>query len=274
MDLPADLRKAMEDMDKTIQSHSDAYRPFSNRVDPSEQLDLIDCKLSLLEEKISAFSCLNAQQTSRISSLKKATSGHWRYSENAARTIEASRNAAVDSSNSKVTWTRAFAPNDPTASHFEEILKEMDGQLCEAEEMAEALRKQIEPFISNGNSPGSTTESVKVLLKTEMEISGALQRRYAQIRDEIELMRRGYRTFSSKYRRDSRDPFAPKVVESEEKEREREREREKKKDFFGLSQINLTNGMISMLPAATTSLPPSTSGLPSKSSIGMFSFGR
>ena len=286
MDLPANLRKVMEDLDKTIQGHADSYRPFSNRVDPTDQLGIIENKLSLLEEKICAFSSLNAQQTSRISSLKRATSGHWRYSENAARTIEASRNPVESTTTGgKVTWTRAFAPNDPTASHFEEILKEMDSQMGEAEEMAEALRKQIEPFISNGaaasgqNGATSPTEAVKTLLKTEMEISGSLQRRHNQIRDEIELMRRNYRTFCSKYRRDSRDPLAPKVIETEEKEREREK---KKKDFFGLSHGNSaqsassTSGLMSMLPAATTSLlPSSTTGLPTKSSsLGMFSFGR
>ena len=272
MDLPADLRKAMEDLDKTIQSHADAYRPFSNRVDPSEQLEVIGSKLSLLEEKISAFSSLNAQQTSRISSLKKATGGHWRYSENAARTIEASRSPVDSSTGGKVTWTRAFAPNDSTASHFEEILKEMDAQMYEAEEMCEALRKQIEPFMSSeqNGSVASPTEAVKFLIKTELEISATLHRRYTQIRDEIELMRRNYRNFSAKYRRDSRDPFAPKVVETEEKERERE----KKKDFFGVNHGNIPqpsnppSGLISMLPSATT-------GLPAKpSSLGTFSFGR
>lgn len=268
----------MEDLDKTIQSHADAYRPFSNRVDPTDQLELIESKLSLLEEKISAFSSFNAQQTSRISSLKKATTGHWRYSENAARTIEASRNPADASNGGKITWTRAFAPNDSTASHFDEILKEMDSQMSESEEMAEALRKQIEPFVSSVSSGqgavASPTEAVKLLLKTELEISAALQRRYTQIRDEIELMRRNYKTFSAKYRRDSRDPFAPKVVETEEKERERER----KKDFFGLSHAAATsnqNALNSMLPSATTNFfPSSTTSLPTKSSLGAFSFGR
>lgn len=267
----------MEDLDKTIQSHADAYRPFSNRVDPTDKLEMIENKLSLLEEKISAFSSFNAQQTSRISSLKKATSGHWRYSENAARTIEASRNPADASNGGKITWTRAFAPNDSTASHFEEILKEMDTQMCESEEMAEALRKQIEPFVSNistGQSAvASPTEAVKFLLKTELEISAALQRRYIQIRDEIELMRRNYKAFSAKYRRDSRDPFSPKVVETEEKERERE----KKKDFFGLNQVVFNqNNLNAMLPSATTNnlFPSSTTSLPTKSSLSAFSFGR
>lgn len=286
MDLPVDLRKAMEELDKTIQSHADAYRPFSNRVDPTDQLDMIDNKLCLLEEKISAYSTLNAQQTSKISNLKKATSGHWRYSENSARTIEASKHTTdvTSSTGAKVTWTRAFAPNDPTASHFEEILKEMGAQMNEAEEMVEALKKQIEPFISNRTSVSggqnglpSPTESVKHLIKTELEISSNLQHRYSQIRDEVELMRRNYRNFCSKYRRDSRDPFAPKIIEKEE----REREREKKKDFFGLSHgsssVTPTSaGLISMLPASTTSLLPSaTTGLPIKSStFGGFSFGR
>ena len=286
MDLPAELRQNLEALEKTIQSHADASRPLSNRVDPSQQLFKIEDKLSLLEEKISAYSCLHAQQNSRISSLKKSGNGHWRYSENVARTIEASRNQPQNL-NGKVTWTRAFAPNDPTTSHYEEILKEMDAQLTEAEGMAEALRKQIEPFV-NVASPTNSVESVKFLLKTEQEISASLQRRYNQIRDEIELMRRNYRNFCIKFRKDSRDPFAPKVIETAE----REKERENHKMFFGsvnrpaptIQQQQQQHqhqqqfgGLTSMFPSATSSLLPSaTTSLPAKSnsSLGLFSFGR
>lgn len=290
MDLPADLRQSIEALEKTIQSHADASRPFSNRVDPSDQLCQIENKLSLLEDKIAAYSCLHAQQNSRISNLKKVTSGHWKYSENAARTIEASRNVPavnVTGGTKVVTWTRAFAPNDPTASHYEEILTEMDAQLIEAEGMAESLKKQIEPFLSataSSKSVPSPAESVKFLLKSEQEIFLALQRRYNQIRDEIDLMRRTYRNFCSKYRRDSRDPFVPKVVESAEKELEREKE--KNKNFFGVGsgrptaapvQGNSVAAAALSLPSATTNLLPSASTpLPTKptSSLGTFSFGR
>lgn len=280
MDLPAELRQNLEALEKTIQGHADASRPLSNRVDPSQQLCKIDDKLCLLEEKIAAYSCLHAQQNSRISSLKKSGNGHWRYSENVARTIEASRN----NMNGKVTWTRAFAPNDSTASHYEEILKEMDSQLNEAEGMAEALKKQIEPFVnaaaSSNSVTSSPTESIKYLLKTEQEISASLQRRYNQIRDEIELMRRNYRNFCVKFRKDSRDPFAPKVIETVE----REKERENHKLFFGsvnrptsTASAGGSGGLASMLPSSTTSLFPSaTTSLPTKtsSSLGLFSFGR
>lgn len=286
MDLPAELRQNLEALEKTIQSHADASRPLSNRADPSQQLFQIDDKLSLLEDKISAYSCLHAQQNSRISSLKKSGNGHWRYSENVARTIEASRNQPQNM-NGKVTWTRAFAPNDPTTSHYEEILKEMNAQLNEAEGMAEALRKQIEPFV-NAASPTNSVESVKFLLKTEQEIFASLQRRYNQVRDEIELMRRNYRNFCVKFRKDSRDPFAPKVIETAEKEKERNHH------FFGSvnrpaptihqqhqqqqqQQQQPIGGLTSMFPSATTSLLPSaTTSLPAKpnSSLGLFSFGR
>lgn len=274
MDLPAELRQSIEALEKTIQGHADASRPFSNRIDPTAQLYQIEGKLCLLEEKIAAYSCLHAQQNSKISSLKKVTSGHWRYSENTARTIEASRNQPQ---NGKVSWSRAFAPNDQTASHYEEILKEMDAQLNESEAMVEALKKQIEPFVNNSNSAvSSPTESVKHLLKVEQEIGGALQRRYNQIRDEIEGMRRSFRNFCSKYRKDGRDPFAPKVVESAAKERERELQ---PKDFFGLgrpapaatSPFSTNSGAYGNLSAM---LPNATTGLPAKSSLGTFSFGR
>ncbi len=276
MDLPADLRQSIEALEKTIQSHADASRPFSNRVDPTQQLCQIENKLSLLEEKISAYSCLHAQQNSRISNLKKTTSGHWKYSENAARTIEASRNAPTASK--VVTWSRAFAPNDPTASHYEDILVEMDSQLIEAEGMAEALKKQIEPFLNAAASAQnvlSPAESIKFLLKSEQEILTSLQRRYNQIRDEIDLMRRTYRSFCSKYRRDTRDPFASKVVESAEKELERE----KVKDFFGVNRpvpaAAQNPALNHLFPSSTTSLLPSaTTGLPTKSSLGTFSFNR
>lgn len=270
MDLPAELRQNLGALEKTIQSHADASRPLSNRVDPSQQLFKIEDKLSLLEEKILAYSCLHAQQNSRISSLKKSGNGHWRYSESTARTIEASRNNV----NGKITWTRAFSPNDPTASHYEEIFKEVDAQLNEAEGMAEALRKQIEPFVT-GSTANNSVESVKFLLKTEQEIAAALQRRYNQIRDEIDLMRRNYRNFCIKFRKDSRDPFAPKVIETLEREKERENL------FFG--SVNRPaptiqqQGQGIMLPSATTSLLPSaTTSLPAKpaSSLGLFSFGR
>ena len=273
MDLPVDLRQNIEALEKTIQSHADASRPFSNRVDPTQQLCEIEGKLCLLEEKISAYNCLHAQQNSRISSLKKATSGHWKYSENTARTIEASRN---DSSNSGsgakvVTWSRAFAPNDPTSSHYEDILLEMEAQMTEAECMAEALKRQIEPFLNAAASSqaiSSPAESVKFLLKTEQEISMSLQRRYNQIRDEIDSMRRAYRNFCSKYRRDNRDPFASKVIIERERERENSNSN---KDFFGV------NRPIPVVVQGTTlSLPSSTTGLPAKSSLGgdAFSFGR
>jgi hypothetical protein len=279
MDLPADLRQSIEALEKTIQGHADASRPFSNRIDPTAQLNQIEGKLCLLEEKIAAYSCLHAQQNSRISNLKKTTSGHWRYSENTARTIEASRNQPqLNNSNVKITWTRAFAPNDQTSSHYEEILREMDGQLNEAESMAEALKKQIEPFLGNtANGPNSSpTESIKHLLNVEQEIGGALQRRYIQIRDEIEGMRRAFRNFCSKFRKDVRDPFAPKVVETAAKEREREL---LPKDFFGISRpapatsSSLTNNS-GAYGSLTASLPSATTSLPSKSSLGTFSFGR
>lgn len=272
MDLPAELRQNLEALEKTIQGHADASRPLSNRVDPTQQLCKIEDKLSLLEEKIAAYSCLHAQQNSRISGLKKSGNGHWRYSENVARTIEASRSQPESG---KLTWVRAFAPNDPTASHYEDILREMDAQLCEAEGMAEALRKQIEPFVNaaaSAHSVASPTESVKFLLKTEQEISGSLQRRYNQIRDEIDLMRRNYRNFCVKFRKDSRDPFAPKVVETAE----REKERDNQKSFFGVNrfvpaqpQTTPVGGLTSMLPSATTSLPAKPA-----SSLSLFSFGR
>ena len=213
-------------MDKTIQSHSDAYRPFSNRVDPSEQLDLIDCKLSLLEKKISAFSCLNAQQTSRISSLKRRPVAIGDILKMPREQLKPPETPPSILPTAK-SLGRAFAPNDPTASHFEEILKEMDGQLCEAEEMAEALRKQIEPFISNGNSPGSTTESVKVFTENW---NGNFWCSSTSLRPNSRWNRINAPWLSNLSRPsivvDSRDPFAPKVVETEEKEREREQERE------------------------------------------------
>ena len=295
MDLPAELRQNIESLERTIQSHADASRPFSNRIDPSDQICKIEDKLSLLEEKIAAYSCLHAQQNSRISNLKKATSLHWKYSENVARTIEASRSKddslVVSSTGGKTTWSRAFAPNDPTASHFEDILKEMEIQMNEAEGMCEALKKQIEPFFtSNSNlnsNPNVTltnpspTESVKFLLKTEQEISASLQRRYNQIREEIDLMKRNYRNFSAKYRRDSRDPFAPKVIENSTKEREREIQAE----YFGVSNTlsnqqrfpatytqNVQNPSYPLGGTSSINFPSATTGLPTKS--GAFSFGK
>ena len=300
MDLPAELRQSIEALEKTIQNHADASRPFSNRVDPTDKLSHIEDKLSLLEEKIAAYTCLHAQQNSRVSNLKKCTSGHWRYSENVARTVEASRGPqSVSGTTGKTTWTRAFAPNDPTSNHFEEIFKEMDMRLGEAEGMAEALRKQIEPFTSSNSSQSSASspnENVKYLLKTEQELSGALQRRFGQIHDEIDLMRKNYRNFCSKYRKDSRDPFAPKIVETTEREKDRESQ---VKNFFGVSNtasnsglnttntpsFNLSGGTAnsasSSLPTATTGLFPisgnptaSTAVKPASSSLGLFSFGR
>lgn len=276
MDLPAELRQSIESLEKTIQGHADASRPFSNRIDPSQQLLQIEDKLSLLEEKISAYSCLHAQQNSKILNLKKTTSAHWRYSENTARTIEASRTSV--NSGGKVTWSRAFAPNDPTALHYEEILKEMDDQLLEAEGMCEALKKQIEPFVSSATSNqaiSSPTESIKFLLKTEAEIFSAIQRRYTQIHDEMDLMRKNYRNFCIKFRKDSRDPFAPKVVESKAKESERQA---KPSNFFGVTHptaypTSQQQASSAPFPSPTSSLLPSaTTGLPTRLSSG-FSFG-
>lgn len=276
MDLPAELRQNIENLERTIQSHADASRPFSNRSDPTEQLNQIEDKLSLLEEKISAYSCLHAQMNSKILNMKKTTSAHWRYSENTARTIEASRSSVANSG--KVSWSRAFAPNDPTASHYEEILKEMDSQMLEAEGMCDALKKQIEPFVNSSSTSNQSistpTESIKFLLKTEQEIISALQRRYAQIHDEMELMRKNYRAFCTKFRKDSRDPFAPKVTESKVKETERQNNQN---SFFGINHITTpqTSQQQNQLsfPSSTSNLLPSaTTGLPTKLSTG-FSFG-
>ena len=140
--------------------------------------------------------------------------------------------------------------------------------------MAEAVRKQNEPYenvtTSSITATNSTVESVKVLLKTEQEISAALQRRYNQIHDEIDLMRRSYRNFCVKFRKDSRDPFAPKVVETVE----REKERRNHGLFFG--SVNRPSTTMQQQQFFGTALPSATTSLPAKpaSSLGTFSFGR
>ncbi len=210
MDLPADLRQSIEALEKTIQTHADASRPFSGRVDPTAQLEQIENKLNLLEEKIAAYSSHHAQQSSRIASIKKATSGHWRYSESVARTIEASRHNSPQEPG-KIVWSRAFAPNDSTANHFDDILREMDHQLYEAEQIYDAVRRQIEPLTSGHENAHSPAESVKVIIKHDQNITSALSRRYLQLKEEMDAMRKVYRAFCLKYRNDSRDPFASRV---------------------------------------------------------------
>lgn len=210
MDLPPELRQSIEALEKTIQAHADAARPFSARVDPTSQLDQIENKLNLLEEKIAVYSSHHAQQSSRIASTKKMTSAHWRYAESVARTIDASRHNNPQEPG-KVHWSRAFAPNDPTASHFDDILNEMDQQLQQAEQVYDSIRRQIEPLTTGIEGAHSPAESVKIIIKHEQSITAALNRRYAQLKEEIDAMRKVYRAFCVKYRNDSRDPFASRV---------------------------------------------------------------
>jgi phage shock protein A len=213
MDLPAEMRQNLEALEKAIQAHADAARPFSNRVDPSGKLQQIEEKLTLLEEKIAAYTCLHSQQHARATAVKKATSMHWRYAESVARTIEASRGketpGGLASGGSQMHWQRAFAPTDPTSEHFEEVIGEMETQLTLTEGIAEALRKQIEPLLSN-DAERDATEAIRLVLSHEGETLAALTRRYSHLQDEVEGMRKRFRTFCAKYRNDSRDPFASK----------------------------------------------------------------
>lgn len=287
MDLPAELRQNVEALEKIIQGHADASRPFSSRVDPTDNLSKIDDKLTLLEEKISAYSTVHSQQNQRILNLKRSTSAHWRYSESSARTIEASRHVSSDS---KITWTRAFAPNDPTSSHFEDILHEMKSQLDQAESMFEAIRRQIDPILNNANTSASEShshspiESVKLILRNEQEISSVLIRRFNQVHDEMEVMRRNFRTFCQKYRRDSRDPFVSKVTETRP-ERFIPYQAQLpvppptstsiSSGFPAASTTPTTSSSLfssSMLPSATTGLAPKATT--ASSPFGGFNFGR
>lgn len=282
MDLPAELRQNIEALEKTIQAHADASRPFSTRADPSAQLEKIESKLYLLEEKMAAYASHHAHQSSRISALKKATSGHWRYSESVARTIEASR-LADPRENGKMLWSRAFAPNDPTASHFYEVLLEMEQQLAQAEQVYETIKKQIEPLTNGSEGVHSPSESLKIILKNEQDMLSVLSRRYSQLKEELEAMRKSYRAFCVKYRNDSRDPFVSRVEKPAES-----------KPVSAAGQLpaqpvpsasaavagmasgfnppisTSSSGLTSLLPSATTGLAPVR---PASSLFGGFSFG-
>ena len=283
MDLPAELRQSIEALEKTIQAHSDASRPFSARVDPTIQLEQIENKLNLLEEKIAAYSSHHAQQSSRISSVKKATSAHWRYSESVARTIEASRHTSPQESG-KVIWSRAFAPNDSTANHFDDILHEMEQQLFQAEQINDSIRRQIEPLTTGSENAHSPVESVKIIIKHDQSITSALNRRYVQLKEEIDAMRKVYRSFCLKYRNDSRDPFASRVERVPESkpvspatqlppQPNQSTNRLVAGMTTGLAPAQVGGQTLSnMFPSSTTSLAPVRST--NSSIFGGFSFGK
>jgi len=194
-----------------IQSHADASRAFSARPDPSSQLNQIEVRLNLLNEKLSAYSTLHSQQHTRAISMKKMTSNHWRYSESVARTIEASRTT----SESPVTWNRAFSPNDATSSHFEDIVSELEQQIEQVEVMAESIQRQIEPLLMQSGREAalsSPIDAVRQILSNEIDLKSTLLSRYSQLKADIEVMRRNFQTFCSKFRGDVRDPFISKVA--------------------------------------------------------------
>lgn len=204
------MRQNIESLERVIQSHATAARTFSGRPDPSGQLAQIDLKLNLLEEKLSAYSTLHAQQHSRALAMKRHTSSHWRYAESVARTIEASRTATENST----VWSRAFAPNDATSSHFEEIVSELEQQIDQVETMAEGIQRQIEPLMGQSARDVAypAIDSVRQILANEIELKSSLLNRYSQLKADVDVLRGNFRAFCSKFRGDVRDPFMTKHV--------------------------------------------------------------
>jgi len=205
-DLPADIQKAIENLETTIRGYEATSFHITER--RYEAVDISTSRIQELEGKLQVFDFAIQQNQARMIAAKRNLGKYWKYGENVAR---------------HVTSLKAVAGHSvpPAVDAIDNLILASDQMFIESiihdfEQKAgelSTLASNVNVLVMNIQSQSSfSIQSVKNTIKAHSETLLALAEKLASFHDEIETLRSSYRQFCLLYRNDSRDPFASKYV--------------------------------------------------------------
>lgn len=196
MDLPLEIRQAIESLHKTVTGYSDSSAFLQNR--ECSRVEHLSSALRALEAKMAAFEVLYTQNSGRMVKAKRTMHQYWKYAEAVARAIKSAK-AATPESRSVVP---AFIPQD--MRFLDDIVAAMEVRIFELQRLAEEVKRTLEMLQQNSTF---TPKALRNAIKFQNDVFMGVGNRYAQLHYDVEKLRDAYRAFCIKYRHDYRDPF-------------------------------------------------------------------
>lgn len=200
VDLPTDVRTAIESLEKTIRKYeSDSCQLSSRHLQDIESFNLV---IENLDKKLNLFEFTLNQSRGKLLLAKRSLNQYWKFGESVARYAAGMKQASTSGTIENLSLTLA------DFKFVESIIFDLEKREYELEHLYLAIKNNLEYVQSQSRFSVGTFKSV---IKSNGEALINLTTAYATLRKEIELLRDEYRKFNLVHRNDSRDPFSPKV---------------------------------------------------------------
>lgn len=203
VDLPADVRTAIEALEKTIRKYETDSCQLSTR--HLQEIDKFKVSVDELGKKMNSFEFALNQSRGKLLLAKRSLNQYWKYGESVARYITGVKQAATPGA------VNIDQPplNLSDLKFVESIILDLEKWEQELEHLYRTIKDNLDSVQSQ--SPFSVG-SLKSVIRSNGEALINLTTAFSTLHNEIDFLRDEYRRFNLVHRNDSRDPFSPKVI--------------------------------------------------------------
>lgn len=198
MDLPPEIRTSLETVEKSLIQASDQSAILASQ--SFEETERISKGIQMLEQRLIVCEASSENVRTQLSAAKSVLNQFWRYGESVARMVVASRQLTPEG---RIQWVPIITPGDLVL--LEELSMRLVSQIQQLESSASMLMRQLDLLSSHRVAHPELLSST---LKTQGNVFIKLAAQVNQVQEEVEQMRKEYRSFIAKFRDDLRDPFA------------------------------------------------------------------